>query len=288
MGKYRERMSRDLEIRGYSPRTRECYLGCVRRLVGYHMRPPDELTLEDVNRYQLYLTREQKVSSSTFNQAVCALRFFFSVSMETDWEVRRIPYQKTGQRLPVILSYEEVDAILESVVNLKHRAILMTVYAGGLRLGEVLNLRVNEVDSGRMVLRIEQGKGRKDRYVMLAETLLETLREYWRRYKPRDWLFPGRDPGTPLKPRSVQKVFAKAKVAAGITKRVSVHSLRHAFATHLLEDGTNIRVIQRLLGHKSLRSTEIYTHVASTYVTETRSPLDRQRSGAVPSGPTGS
>ena len=238
------------------------------------MRAPDQLTIEDINRYQLYLTENKKVSWSYFNQAVCAIRFFYLVSLQMKLDIRHIPYQKTGRKLPEILSREEIESLFNVTTNIKHRSILMTTYSAGLRVGEVLNLRASDIDSQRMVIRVEQAKGRQDRYVMLSEKLLPTLREYWERYKPRLWLFEGRCPNQQLHRRSVQKTFNKARAAAGINKKVTTHSLRHAFATHLLEDGTNIRVIQRLLGHKSLHSTEIYTHVAKNYLAETRSPMD--------------
>ena len=275
MGTFGDRMERDLQIRGYAPNTQKAYVATVRRFVKYFMRPPDQLTLSDVHRYQLHLTKERRVSFSTFNQAVCALRFFFVVTMETDWEIEQIPYQKTGRKLPEVFSQAEIELLLKCVVNLKHRAILMALYAGGLRVSEVVRLRVTDIDSDRMVIRVEQGKGRKDRFVMLSERLLGALREYWIAYKPTYWLFPGQDPSRPLNRGSVQEFFTKAKKAAGIRKPVTIHSLRHSFATHLLENGTNIRVIQRLLGHRSVRSTEIYTHVAANYVRETPSPFDR-------------
>ncbi|MEE8143006.1 MAG: site-specific integrase [Planctomycetota bacterium] len=274
MGQYRDRMERDLQIRGFSPSTQECYLGRMKTFVRYFMRPPDQLTLEDIHTYQLHLTRERKVSWAVFNQAVAALRFFYGVTLEQDWEIRRIPYQKTGRKLPVVLSQGEVQALLQTLKNLKHRALLMTVYAAGLRVSEVVHLRVRDIDSGRQMLRIDQGKERQDRYVMLSEKLLVVLRQYWRSLRPWPWLFPGQIPGRPLTPSSAQRVFYQARDAARITKNVSVHCLRHSFATHLLESGVHIRKIQLLLGHKSLRSTEIYTHVANDYLQHTRSPLD--------------
>ena len=275
MGKFRDLMEQDLRIRGYAESTQKIYLERVHSYVRYFMRSPDELTLEDIRQYQLHLTEEREVSWAYFNQTVCALRFFYRVTLKKDWDVCHIPYQKTGRKLPEILSFDEVNALFDALSNIKHRAILMTMYSGGLRLQETLNLRVNDVDGDRMVIRVEQGKGRKDRYVMLSETLRLTLRDYWKVHRPRHWLFPGQAPARPLTKMSVQRFFCKAKKAAGITKRVSPHSLRHSFATHLLEGGTNIRVIQRLLGHKSIRSTEIYTHVAENYLSETRSPLDQ-------------
>ena len=275
MGKFWEQMSADLEIRGLSPHTRRAYLSAVRAFVRHFMRPPDELTLDDIKTYQVHLTRERKVSWSAFNVAVAGIKFFYRVTLKKSWNFERIPCQKVGRRLPEILSLEEVQSIFTATANVKHRTLLMTVYAGGLRVSEVTALRVSDIDSDRMVIRIEQGKGRQDRYVMLSPHLLTALRSYWMRYKPETWLFPSRSTGGPLSARTVERVFEKAAERAGISKQVSPHSLRHAYATHLLEDGTNIRVIQTLLGHRSLRSTEIYTHVAKTYLKDTRSPLDK-------------
>ena len=274
MGEFRDRMERDLQIRGFSPSTQQCYLARMKAMVRFFMRPPDELTLEDIHAYQLHLTRDRKVGWSTFNQSVGAIRFFYGVTLNKDWDIQRIPYQKTGRKLPVVLSCEEVSKLFQVVTNLKHRAILMTAYAGGLRVSEVTHLRVSDVDGQRMMLRVEQGKGRQDRYVMLSHKLLVVLREYWKTYKTRHWLFAGQNPEQPLTRASVHKFFHKARLKAGITKKVSVHGLRHSFATHLLESGVNIRKIQLLLGHRSLRSTQIYTHVARDYLEDTPSPLD--------------
>ena len=274
MGEFREAMRRDMRIRGFSVHTEKSYLGWVKDFVRYHMRPPDTLGLEDVHRYQLYLTEERKVAPSSVNVAAAALRFFYGVTLDVEWDIERVPYQKKGRRLPEILSRHEVRRLLGGLDNLKHRTLLTTTYAGGLRVSEAVTLRISDIDSQRKVLRVDQGKGRKDRYVMLSETLIALLRQYWKAYRPRHWLFPGQIPDRPLTRSSMQRVFVKARRAVYITKRVSAHSLRHSFATHLLESGTNIRVIQRLLGHRSLRSTEIYTHVASNYLTETSSPLD--------------
>lgn len=275
MGKLQERMDRELRIRGCAENTRKSYIEKMRCFVRYFMRPPDELTAEDVKQYQLFLTKTKRVSWSTFNVHVCAIRFFYRQVLRVNWDIEQIPYQKRGRKLPVILSGGEICALLDTTANLKHRALLMTLYSAGLRVGEALHLEPVDIDSGRMMIRVDQGKGRKDRYVMLSQKLLVTLRRYWREYQPASlWLFPGVDPSRPLTRGSVDKFFARAKDRAGIRKRVSPHSLRHAFATHLLERGVNIRVIQRLLGHRSLRSTEIYTHVAESYVRDTKSPLD--------------
>ncbi len=247
MGEFRERMERDLQIRGFSSSTQQCYLARMKAMVRFFMRSPDELTLEDIHSYQLH---------------------------DKGWDIQRIPYQKTGRKLPVVLSCEEVVKLFDVVENLKHRTILMTAYAAGLRVSEVTHLRVGDIDSQRMMLRVEQSKGRQDRYVMLSHKLLTVLREYWRTYRTEHWLFDGQIPQQPLTRSTVHKVFQKAKLKAGIIKNVSVHSLRHAFATHLLESGVNIRKIQLLLGHRSLQSTQIYTHVARDYLDDTPSPLD--------------
>jgi site-specific recombinase XerD len=238
------------------------------------MRPPDQLTAEDVKQYQLFLTRDREISKSTFNVYVCALRFFYRYVLPVDWQVEQIPYRKGGRTLPVVLSGEEVVALFDAVTNLKHRAILMTLYSAGLRASETTHLRLEDIDSKRMMIRVHEGKGRRDRYVMLSAKLLETLRCYWLESRPDPWLFPGQPTCKPISYRSVDRIFARAKQKAGIRKSVAPHSLRHSFATHLLERAVNIRVIQRLLGHRSVRSTEIYTHVADSYVGDTASPLD--------------
>ncbi len=274
MGRFYDLMDRELHIRGLAKNTRKSYLEKMHCFVRHFMRPQDELTAEHVKQYQLFLAKERHINWSAFNTHVCAIRFFYRNVLEADWDVERIPYQRTGKRLPEILSGDQVVALLEAVKNLKHRAILMSLYAAGLRTGEALRLRLGDIDSKRMMIRIDQGKGRKDRYAMLSAKLLETLRRYWRESRPDPWLFPGRDRSRPLTRESVGCVFARARKKAGILKHVSPHSLRHSFATHLLERGVNIRVIQRLLGHRNVRTTEIYTHVAETYVRDTKSPLD--------------
>jgi site-specific recombinase XerD len=242
----------------------------------YTGRTLDAVAPEDVEAYQRHLVTERKVGFSSFNQSTCALRFFYRTCLgKTDWTVARMPYQRKRRTLPEILSPEEIAAIFDACHNLKHKTLLMTSYSGGLRLGETLGLIPSDIDSARMMIRIEQGKGRKDRYVMLSEKLLAGLRGYWKAFRPVRWLFEGRTKGQPLSPSTAEKVFTAAAGRAGIKKGVSFHSLRHAFATHLLEGGTNIRVIQALLGHQWLTTTQLYTHVARTYVNATASPLDR-------------
>lgn len=274
MGKFRERFERDLQIRGYADNTVNQYVYCVRNLVRHFMRPPDKLTIDDINDFQLHLTKERKVAWSTFNLYVFAVRIFFLQTLKKDWDIKAIPYQKTGRKLPEIFSGSELSALFKAVANIKHRAILMATYSAGLRVSEVVHLQVSDIDSERMVVRVEQGKGRKDRYVPLSEALLPVLRQYWKAARPADWLFPGQYPDKPLTRSSVERFFKKAKKNAGITKSVTVHSLRHSFATHMLEKGTDIRTIQQLLGHRCLSSTQIYTHVAKNYVNQAGSPLD--------------
>jgi integrase/recombinase XerD len=274
-------LAETLAAHGRSPRTQETYTLMLRLFGRYLDGARSDKTLEavgpeDIEAYQRYLVKERKVGFSSFNQSTCALRFFYRTCLgKMDWTIARVPYQRKRRVLPEILSPEEIAAIFEACHNLKHRSLLMTSYSGGLRLGETLGLVPSDIDSTRMMIRIEQGKGRKDRYVMLSRTLLTALRTYWKAFRPVRWLFEGRKPGEPLSPSTAEKVFTTAAGRAGIRKGVSFHSLRHAFATHLLEGGTNIRVIQALLGHQCLTTTQVYTHVAQTYVNATTSPLDR-------------
>jgi site-specific recombinase XerD len=270
-----------LAAHGRSLRTQETYT-LMLRLFGRYLgqrfidKTLEVVTPEDIEAYQRYLVTQRKVGFSSFNQATCALRFFYRTCLgKTDWPIIRMPYQRKRRTLPEILAPEEVLAILAACHNLKHKTLLMTSYSGGLRLGETLGLLPSDIDSTRMMIRIEQGKGRKDRYTMLSPMLLDALRVYWKAFHPVRWLFEGRKPGQPLAPSTAEKVFTTAAGRAGVRKSVSFHSLRHGFATHLLEGGTNIRVIQALLGHQSLATTQVYTHVAQNYVNATGSPLDR-------------
>jgi len=267
-------LAETLAARGRSRRTQETYVWMLRLFGRFVDKPVDRAAPEDIQAYQRHLTTERKIGFSSFNQTTCALRFFYRECLGRDWQIERMPYQRKRRTLPEILAPEEVTAILDACTNLKHRALLMTSYSGGLRLSETLGLVPGDIDSKRMMIRVEQGKGRKDRYVMLSPILLQTLREYWRQYRPVRWLFEGRPKGRPLASSTAEKVFKHAALKAGIAKHVYFHSLRHAFATHLLEDGTNIRVIQALLGHRCLTTTQVYTHVAKTYVADTKSPLD--------------
>jgi len=274
MGKHSDAMREAMALRGFAARTQKAYLGWMRRLVKQSRRPADELEEADLRSFLIRLT-DAKRSSSSLNRAISAFTFFYRDVVPRDW--RLASYQRTPQRLPVTLSSDEVRRLLDAAPTLRDRAIMEVAYAGGLRLSEVLRLKVSDIDSGRMMIRVEQGKGAKDRTVMLSASLLETLRVWWKKTRPRTWLFPGQGGARPLNPTVVQRAFAVAKDSAQIEKPVSFHSLRHTFATHLMESGVNVRAIQALLGHRSLATTERYTHVAVAYLRETRSPLDRLR-----------
>ena len=271
----RERMISDMQLRRLSARTIKTYVHHVANFAAFFHKSPEELGPEEIRQYQLYLVEEKKASWATFNQAVCALRFLYRVTLSKNWAIPHIPYSKKERVLPVVLSLEEVGQLLQSVTSLKFRAVLTTAYAAGLRLSEVISLHVSDIDSSRMLIRVRQGKGRKDRYVMLSPVLLEILRRYWRAARPTDYLFPGQKKGQHLNPSSVQKACRQAVKEAGLKKHVTVHTLRHCFATHLLEAGTDIRLIQLLLGHANLRTTQIYTHVSPQRAQEVVSPLDR-------------
>jgi site-specific recombinase XerD len=256
-------MIEDLRIRNYSPRTVEIYVRCVGLFAKHFGRSPEELGREEVRKYQQYLVEEKKSSWTFFNQTVCALRFLYGKTLKKDWPVKHIPFPRQEKRLPEVLSVSEVSKLFSCVGNLMHRTILQTMYGSGLRLNEALHLKASDIDSERMVIRIVQGKGHKDRYVTLSPTLLETLRDYYRQRRPKgQWLFPNRSGKYPLHMTAVQRACRKAAQVAGLNKRVTTHTMRHSFATGLLEAGTDLRTIQILLGHGSLNTTAIYLHIA--------------------------
>jgi site-specific recombinase XerD len=247
----------------------------MKRLVSQARVPADQLTDQQAREFISQMTA-QGLSASTINQAISAVRFFFQNVLRRSWDME-IHYQRAPQRVPVTMTPEEVSRLLDAVPNLRDRTAMEIAYAAGLRLGEVLHLKVSDIDSDRMILRVDQGKGKKDRNVMLSPALLKTLRTYWKEYKPKVLLFPGKDPTRPVNETMIQRAFTQAKWGARIRKRVSFHSLRHSFATQLLESGVNVRTIQALLGHSSLGTTQRYTHVAGDYLKQTRSPLDTLR-----------
>lgn len=270
----RQRMLDDMHLRNFSPKTVQAYIDHVAKFAAHFGKSPELLGPDEIRQYQLHLVHTRHVSWSTFNQAVCALRFLYRITLGREWSVSHIPFPRQERKLPVILSPTEVLQFLNAVTSLKYRAILMTAYAAGLRISEVTHLRVSDIDSQRMVIRVQQGKGHKDRYVMLSEVLLQVLRRYWQAARPTTWLFPSCKPDQPLSSSAVQRASQRAARAAGLSKQVTVRMLRHCFATHLLEAGTNIRVIQTLLGHASVSTTQRYTHISTGVVRATHSPLD--------------
>ena len=274
MSALRRRMIDDMTLRNLSPATQRSYLHAVTKFSRHFDCPPDRLGLEDVRSFQVHLV-SQGISWPALNQIVCALRFFYGVTLDRAEIPERIVYARTPRKLPSILSADEVVRFLEAVPSLKTRVALTTAYAAGLRASEAVSLQVADIDSDRMVLQVRHGKGAKDRTVMLSAALLAILRSYWRLARPTPWLFPGRSPEKPIDVQVLHAACRSATKAAGLTKRVSVHTLRHSFATHLLESGTDIRIIQVLLGHSNLSTTARYTHVATATIARTQSPLDR-------------
>ena len=270
----RQRMLEDMGVRNLAKNTQSAYVQQVAVYARHFQRSPEDLGPDEVRAYQVHLTQTRKLSPSTVGVAAGALRFLYKVTLKRDWAVEEIPMPRKSFRLPVILSREEVRRFLDSVESLKHRAVLMTAYAAGLRVSEATHLKLIDIDSQRMMLRVDQGKGRKDRYVMLSPRLLELLRVYWKAVRPTLWLFPGDLPGQPITRGAVACACQKAHRASGITKPITAHSLRHAFASHLLESGTDVRTIQLLLGHRSLATTSRYLKVAISTVCATTSPLD--------------
>ena len=275
----RRRMAGDMTIRGFTAGTQRGYLATVENFTSFLGRAPDGATAEDLRRYQLHM-RSSGASATTMNTAVSALRFFFGVTLGRDDAQVGMTTVREPRRLPVVLSPEEVARLLDAAPGLKYRAALSLAYGTGLRASEVVSLKLADIDSSRMVIRVEQGKGRKDRYAMLSEPLLHLLRAWWLAARergvmlPRGWLFPGQNPVNPLTTRQLRRAFDGAKAAAGIDKPVSLHTLRHCFATHLLEQKVDIRVIQVLLGHSKLDTTARYSHLASTTLRAVKSPLD--------------
>jgi integrase/recombinase XerD len=271
----RQRMTEDMQVRNLSPHTQLSYLQQVSLFARYFRTSPDALTPEHIRTYQIYLTNEKKLAPNSIHTAVAALRFLYRVTLKKEWTFGEdIPLPKKPQKLPIVLSPEEVVHFLNCVDRGKHRVILTTCYAAGLRISEAVRLKAAAIDSARMVVRVEQGKGRKDRYVMLSPMLLEILRSYWRAVRPKEWLFPGIHDDQPITKDAVEAACQKAHRLAGLSKPVTPHSLRHAFAVHLLESGTDLRTIQLLLGHRSLATTARYLRIATSKVCATSSPLD--------------
>jgi site-specific recombinase XerD len=268
-------MIEDMQIRNLTPNTQRAYVSQIVRFACHFRKSPDLLGPAEIRTYLIHLTQERRLSASSIIVTVSALRFFYTVTLKRPWVVEDdIPAGRQAKKLPVVLSKEEVALFLAAVDNLKHRMILTVCYATGLRISEAVHLKPGAIDSKRMVIRVEQGKGRKDRYVMLPPKLLGMLRDYWRRTHPGEWLFPGRQPGQPVSPLSIDRTCREVRERCGICKPVGPHSLRHAFAVHLLEAGTDLRTIQLLLGHRNLSTTARYLMIATSKVCATASPLE--------------
>jgi integrase/recombinase XerD len=270
----RQRMSEDMEIRNLSENTQLSYLQQVSLFAKHFKRSPELLGPEEIRAYQVHATTERKLAPGTLCTIASSLRFLYKVTLKREWVDLEIPLPKKPFKLPVIPSREEIAHFLDSIASLKHRTILMTAYAAGLRISEVTHLKITDIDSHRMMLRVTQGKGQKDRYVMLSAQLLERLRVYWKATRPTDWLFPGDIPGQPISKGAVEDACQKGRRVSGIKKPITPHTLRHAFATHLLESGTDVRKIQLLMGHRSLATTARYLKVATSTVCATTSPFD--------------
>ena len=269
----RQRLIDDLRIRNYAPRTITTYVAAVARFARHFQQSPQQLHAEHVRQYQLHLL-QQHASWSRFNQTVAALRFLYAVTLQRPDIVTMIPYGKKPKTLPSVLSRDEVTRLFQAVSESRYRLLLQTAYAAGLRVSEVVALQVTDIDSQRLLLHIRAAKGHKDRLVPLSARLLQQLRDYWRRYRPPHWLFPGQKPDAPLSIGQVQRICRQALRAAGITKKASMHTLRHSYATHLLEAGTDLATLQKLLGHNQLSTTLRYTHIQEPHLQQVRSPLD--------------
>jgi integrase/recombinase XerD len=274
MSELREKMKMDMELRGYSPRTIVGYIRQVSNFSKFYNKSPKYLGEKEIRDYLHYCIMEKKLSEVTVNFINASLKFFYTKTLNRYWNINKIARIKVPKKLPSILSPEEVKSIFDVTENLKHKAILMTVYSAGLRVSEVCNLKITDIDSKNMQILIRQGKGKKDRYSLLSEVNLKILREYWIRYHPTEYLFSGNGRTDAITPRTVQRILEKSVKKTGITKHASVHTLRHCFATHLLENGTDICYIQRLLGHSNITTTTIYLHLRRMDLLNIKSPLD--------------
>jgi integrase/recombinase XerD len=270
----RQRMIEDMTVRSFDPHTQSGYIRAVKKLAAFLGHSPDEASAEDLRRFQIHL-RDTGVSAPTVNSTVSGLRFFYRITLDKPEVVRHLAVVPKAHRLPVVLSTDEVARLLDAANGPKYKAAFSLAYGAGLRIGEIAALKVSDIDSQRMLVRVEQGKRRKDRYVMLSPKMLKLLRDWWRIERPKVWLFPGQDPIKPLSTRQLNRAVHAAARKAGIDKRVSPHTLRHSFATHLLEAQVDIRVIQVLLGHAKLETTAIYAHVATRTICSVISPLDK-------------
>lgn len=281
----RQRMLEDMRLRNLSAETQRSYIHYIAGFATHFNLSPDKLGLDDIRAYQLFLVEQRQLSPESINCFLSAAHFLYTVTLDMPWSKAQFPRMKTPQRLPEVLSCEEVAALFNHIHILKHRAVLMLCYGSGLRISEAVRLKAAHIDSHRMLIRVDQGKGAKDRYTVLSARLLTLLRAYWRMQRPIDWFFPGSKPGTHIQPETVREVCHQAARMAGLTKRVTPHLLRHSFATHLLENGADTRAIQVLLGHARIDTTARYTAVSPQTVSRLKSPLDQLPSDPPPAPP---
>lgn len=275
MSTLRKKMQQDMSIRGMAERTQQTYIAKMREFAVHYNQSPDKLSVKEIQDYQYYLKEEKKVAWSTLNQFVCAARFFYTVTLGQEWLIKHIPYHRKQKRLPTVLSRQEVSTLFAAAQNIKHRTLLMTIYSGGLRVSEAVQLKRADMDNDRERIHIRNGKGGKDRYTLFSRQLAEQLETYYQeRYDTTHWLFPGMFPERHLCVNSIQKVFQELVKSTSIHKHVTLHTLRHSFATHLMETGASMPVLQQLLGHRSLATTMIYTHVSQKQLYQVASPLD--------------
>lgn len=274
MDELREQMIRDLQLKGITPMTQKKYLREVTNLSKYFGKSPEQLGEKEVKEYLVHLLEDRKLSRGTYKNYAAGIKFLYRTTLNREEVVEKIRYPKALKKLPVVLDLAEVKSLLWGVENLKHRALLTITYSAGLRINEAACLRVADIDSKRMMVRVQQGKGGKDRYSILSQTALELLRRYWRQYRPKEWLFEGQKEGTHICLSAIRQIFLEAKKRAGITKPASPHTLRHSFATHLIEAGTSLHHVQLLLGHRSPTTTTVYLHVSRMNLAQVSSPLD--------------
>lgn len=275
MGKLHDRMKEDLLLKAYSPHTQSAYLRCARHFARHYMRSPEEMGEKEIRGFLLHLVRDRKAAPATQDMYVNALKFLYNITLKRPEVVKDLSHPKRPKTLPVILSPEEVLRVFAAIRSVKHKAIIATAYAAGLRISEVCGLRIADIDSQRRRIHVRSGKGKKDRYVMLGESLLALLRQYYQKARPKgEYLFPGYKPHRPICTTAVNQVLRKVVRETGLAKRVTMHTLRHCFATHLMEAGTDIRILQVLLGHSSIRTTLRYTHITDRLVQKLVSPLD--------------
>jgi integrase/recombinase XerD len=274
METWKEQMVEDLQLKGITPSTQKKYLREVTNLGNYFGKSPEALGEEEVKQYLVHLLEDKKLSRGTYRNYAAGIKFLYNTTLNHPEVVEKIRYPKAQKKLPVVLDLSEVKALLSVTENLKHRALLTITYSAGLRISETASLKVTDIDSKRMMVRVQQGKGGKDRYSILSQTALELLRQYWRAYRPAEWLFEGQDKNTHISISSIRQIFLEAKERAGITKPASPHTLRHSFATHLIEAGTSLHHVQLLLGHRSPTTTTVYLHVSKMNLSKVASPLD--------------